>query len=913
MDVIARFTALGRDDVAIAGGKGANLGELASAGLPVPPGFVITTRAYDEFVIGAGLRDAILTAAESVNDDADSADIAAATIAQLFASAQLAGPLAEEISSAYRELDGPVAVRSSATAEDLADASFAGQQDTYLNITGAAAVLDAVTRCWASLWTPRAIAYRRRARIAPDDVSLAVVVQRLVAADSAGVMFTANPSNGRRDELVISAAWGLGESVVSGTVSTDDVVLRRSGDSPTPATLRLQSRHTADKTVQTVRTPTGTAEVAVSQQRRLAEVLDDAAVIELGRLGERIQDHYSRPMDIEWARDSSGFHIVQARPVTALPEPVGDPPTAWPVEGSAVMYARTSITELLPDPLTPLFGDVVAPAVEAATHAVFDEMGAKMRPEDLSIPLINGYAYYRYPFGAFTRMGWSRLMPMFALMFSNRPGNARDRWGNQGRPAYAAIVERWKAEDPSELPAPRLLEAVDELVRAATVYYTTVQMIIPVAATSELTFARLYETMARQPGDPSATTFVLGSESEPMRAERELYDLGRWVADHPSLQGFLTGEDPRRACFGDRPERVDDAVWTSWRTRIDAYLDAFGHTVYNLDFANPVAADAPGPVLDTLLFYASGEAPDPAQRQRRQRSEREAATDDLLHRLGSVQRKIIEPVLSQAQLYAPIREDALADVGLAWPVVRRLLAELGRRLVAAEAITDPDDVYWLRLAELQRYAQRLDANEPLAPAGQRPAERRMRWRGDRSVTPPQLLPLNAVNRAFQKWMPSVADEQTGPVIRGLGASGGQVSAEAVLITEPSDFSKMRPGKVLVATITTPAYTPLFAMASAVVTDVGGPLSHSSIVAREYGIPAVLGTGVATQRITDGQLITVNGTEGTVRLSDDADEPDDHEHDAGKAVKIAAAAGAAVAGIGAVALLARRRATRHATR
>lgn len=231
--------------------------------------------------------------------------------------------------------------------------------------------------------------------------------------------------------------------------------------------------------------------------------------------------------------------------------------------------------------------------------------------------------------------------------------------------------------------------------------------------------------------------------------------------------------------------------------------------------------------------------------------------------------------LQACALYGPMREDALADVGLGWPRLRRDLRELGRRLVDAGALSERDDVFWLTRDEASELAGRLDA-EPGSEAsgldcGQlaaRIAQRRQVWRGQRLVRPPQLLPQTGAVRLWQRWMPA-REGQSGDVLKGIGGSGGVVTAPARLIRGTDDFAAMRPGEILVASITTPAYTPLFALAAGVVTDVGGPLSHSSIVAREYGIPAVLGTGSATERITDGQLVTVDGTAGEVRLTSEA--------------------------------------------
>ena len=313
---------LSSTDLAVAGGKGANLGELLRAGFPVPDGFVVTTAAYDAFV-AAGDLDAHLDRL-SPGPDAETA------IAALFASADLPPEIAAAITTAYGELGGgPVAVRSSATAEDLPDASFAGQQDTYLNIDGAEAVLDAVRRCWASLWNARAIAYRQRARHDADAaLSIAVVVQRLVPAEVAGVMFTANPGNGRREQTVITAAWGLGEAVVGGLVEPDEYVIDRSR----PDAVR---RRIADKKVMTVGVDGGSQEAATPASQVDAPTLTDDQARELAALGARIEDHFGTPQDIEWAFAEGAFHIVQARPITALPDPVGDLPTDWPLPDRA--------------------------------------------------------------------------------------------------------------------------------------------------------------------------------------------------------------------------------------------------------------------------------------------------------------------------------------------------------------------------------------------------------------------------------------------------------------------------------------------------------------------------------------------------------------------------------------------------
>src|ERR687890_2811680 len=338
MTYTAWFDEIGKQDIALVGGKGANLGELSRAGLPVPPGYVVTTRAYDAFVEVSGIKGEVVALASvpRAEDPAGFEEVAEG-IRALFSGGKVPQEMADEIRAAYQELgeDGEiaVAVRSSATAEDLAGASFAGQQETYLNVRGAGALMRAIKDCWASLWTARAMAYRARQGIAPETVSLAVVIQEMVPSEAAGVMFTANPANGRRNEAVVSAAWGLGESVVSGQVTPDSIVVDKDSG-------RVISRDIVDKEVMTVNTDSGTEERPVPEARRREEVLDDEAVAELVSYGVRIEDHYDMPQDIEWAFSDGELFILQSRPITALPEPMADPPTDWSVPDPKAMYAR---------------------------------------------------------------------------------------------------------------------------------------------------------------------------------------------------------------------------------------------------------------------------------------------------------------------------------------------------------------------------------------------------------------------------------------------------------------------------------------------------------------------------------------------------------------------------------------------
>ena len=879
MTYILNFGDVGPGDAATAGGKGVGLGGLVRAGLPVPSGFVLSTAAYADFVeanhLQAGIHElAALSPTAAPQDYED----ASRRIRALFTGGTMPAAIAGELGAAYGRLgngDAAVAVRSSATAEDLASASFAGQQETYLNVRGPEALAAAVTDCWASLWTARAMAYRAREGIGPDTVRLAVIVQRMVEAEAAGVMFTANPANGRRDQTVISAAWGLGESVVSGSVTTDDVVVEA-------GTGWVLSRRTADKEVMTVYADRGTREQPVPTARRRQPVLDNQAAAELAGYGTRIADHFGTPQDIEWARAGGEFFILQSRPITALPEPAADIPDTWPVPYPHGLYFRASIVEQLPDPLSPLFADLIDGSVSRSLRALLTDAFGKnvMREDDVGLPTVNGYAYYYYRTSGMWRvMGRSPAAVRALIRGQAHMGIAG--WRDFSHPRYEQVIRDWSAKPVGELSGEELLEGARALLDAGTVYYTAVQSVIPIAATSEISFRAYYDRLVRRDGDPPAQTFLLGFDSEPIRAEKSLYDLAAWAQGVPGLAAAILKESTPDLVQSQRtgvpPAGMDHALWQQWQARFQDHLGRFGHAVYNLDFVSPVPADDPSALLDTVKFYLRGHGNDPHERQRLSAARREAETSRISSRLGPRRRAAFLRVLRWAQNAAPIREDALADVGLAWPLLRRMLFELGRRLVDSAVITEPADVFWLRHREL-RSAVEFGLAGPGTPAAvaitgaDRPVragaveERKMLWRGQAKAAAPQLLPESRwMERAFGSMMPAGSPDQAGDVIRGAGASSGQVAAPARVLRGPEDFALMEPGDVLVARITTPAWTSLFAMASAVVTDVGGPLSHSSIVAREYGIPAVLGTGVATQRLMSGQRIRVDGDAGTVTI------------------------------------------------
>ncbi|HYL42111.1 MAG TPA: PEP/pyruvate-binding domain-containing protein [Ktedonobacteraceae bacterium] len=861
------------------GGKGASLACMAAAGLPVPPGFHITTAAYRRFVMEHGLQEEILAAVSAVTADHPATiEEASRRIAELFARSVMPDEIARVIRQAYAELGGddlPVAVRSSATAEDLPEMSFAGQQETYLNMHGEAMVLEAVKRCWASLWTARAIGYRARYNIAPEDVSLAVVVQKLLPADASGILFTANPLTGARDQVMINAAWGLGEAIVGGLITPDTIVVDRASGA-------ITEQKISEKDVMTVRTIEGTVEEPVPADLRARAVLSPVQAAELARFGVQIEDLYGQPMDIEWALHDGSISVLQARPITALPKPAARPQVTqaaeWKLPNPKGRYMRSSVLELLPDPLSPLFATLGLPAWTRATMAFLRSIRITDIFAGEMLTTINGYGYYDLTFTPAQAAKLVLAMPrLIAIVGSPLLRTSQTRW-QESRSRYAEVVSRWQATDLATASADYLLTGARDIITEAAQYYLSVQSgILPAAYMSESLFTLVYNRFLKRRNAPSALTFVLGFDSTPILAEKSLYDLAQWVREQPELAAALANMSSEQFATAYREQAAQmtaaDGVWPEFWRRLADHLARFGHTIYDLDFAKAVLADDPVPVLETLKFFLSGQAPDPYERQATAKAAREQATQTILNQRRGLRLKLFRRLVGSAQRFAPLREDALADVGLGWPVLRRMLREIGRRTAEASAINTPDDIFWLTQDEVQTSTTALDTRQPLADYHAVVAERRATWERERTVAPPAALPLKGGARFlgidWSRMMPARTDQPAGDVIKGVAASPGRVTGPARVIHGPNEFNQMRPGDILVARITTPAWTPLFALAAGVVTDVGGPLSHSSIVAREYHIPAVLGTGVATERLSSGQRITVDGDAGTVTIIGEA--------------------------------------------
>ncbi|HYF92815.1 MAG TPA: PEP/pyruvate-binding domain-containing protein [Symbiobacteriaceae bacterium] len=845
MGLVRWFGDLDRHGLALAGGKGANLGEMTRAGLPVPPGFVLLTAAYRGFVGANGLQPEI----ERLAAQGESASPA---IRALFEHREIPAEVASAVIDAYRRLGGGVvAVRSSATAEDLPGASFAGQQETYLNIEGEPAVLEAVRRCWSSLWTPRAISYRARQGIAPGDLSLAVVIQRQVHADAAGVLFTVNPVTGHRLQMVIDGAWGLGEAVVSGQVTPDHWVVRAADGAVVEAEL-------SRKAVMTIRVPGGTELAPVPQERQAVACLTEPQVTELTALGRRVAEYYGEPQDIEWALAGGQFYLVQSRPVTTL-FPLPQP--APPPEAGLRLYFSVNYIQGFTEPFTPMGIDFF----KQFAAGVGRFWGHQIKP---GVPApATAEAHLRIYVDVTRALRHPRTHKLIQI-----PPKIIDR---QMATALEGLVARERRLDP--VPGPLPLKPKPAMVpfvlgRVLQVAFAPDSARRRVLAELESYACALEERARRLTGVEARLQFLyaevegmfrnlagMGALMFPAIGLRFLLEhkLQQWLGDSSGLQPVL-----RSLPFNPTTE-MDLALWhlsrelegepTADHPKVRAFLAKYGHRgVREIDLGMPRWREEPEHVLNVLRTYlAQGAEADAEAHFAAGAAAAEQGGAALVARVrrekGALRGAFTRFAVRRIRQLAGLREVPKFYFVRAIDIFRQVIRGAGEELVAAGRLDDAGDVFYLRMKHL---------TDPTADLRALAAEARAQYRrelGRRVV--PRLMTSEGVT--FYGAAAAVKG-----ALPGLATSPGVYEGRVRVVFDPTTAT-LEPGEVLVAPGTDPAWTPLFLAAGALVMEVGGVMSHGSVVAREYGIPAVVAVAGATERLKTGQRVRVDGESGQV--------------------------------------------------
>ena len=833
-EYIRELESLSKQDVEIAGAKAANLGELARAGFPVPDGFVLTTQAFKLFVDANQLNPS--SSPELVEFEVMPEEVYHALL-----------------KAAHGFEDIPLAVRSSGVAEDQSGASFAGQYETILNVIGTEALLAAVKRCWASVFSARVAAYKESKAVVgvPD---MALLVQRMVIADAAGVAFTANPVSGDLDEVVVSAVRGLGERLVSGQVSPDEWSIKDG---------RAVCRSS----------PEGAIDSA--QARAIADMAKSAEV------------HFGSPQDIEWATSGGQLFLLQSRPITTLPSkevemvpvPVEEPPGFWERESSHFWQ-----------PPSPLFRTTYLPAQVAGVAAMCQALSLPF--EKLDYRVIGGWVYqHMVPIGGKDRNpppNWLMylLIRVLPVMRSRVKGMARlirddfsstyiDQWFNEWKPGQIERIAELRAV---ALPALSNQE-LDRHLAEVLAFIGESAKIHGLVMGTEMANAFLAFTCRDLFGWDDEQTLHLLSGLSPTTssASLRLTRLSQMVREQPKLRQLLES--------GSEEQIVEQLpiIAPDFAREFASYQQDFGYRAVAFEVASPTIAETPDLTIGLILNQARRSV-DPqidAEILARERSSALAAANDLLAHHSPQDRQRFGRDLNRAQRAYPIREDHEFYLGQAPLALLRYTAlEIGQRLAQRDQLAERDDVFWLELPELQNALRTGGDYQPLVqhrkaerawveahpgpasygkPAGKPPASL---FPGDAQVMMSGIIWTFDRAQAIEQ---SAQTQESGDAIRGIAASSGTYTGTVRIVLNEGQFSKIKPGDVLVCPTTSPVWSMLFPSIGALVTDSGGILSHPAIIAREYRVPAVVATGNATQLLRDDQKVTVNGGAGLVQV------------------------------------------------
>jgi phosphohistidine swiveling domain-containing protein len=884
--LVLSLTALDASMLPLVGGKAANLGELTRAGFPVPPGFCVTTAAYTLLNDAARLESLLAElAATRVEDTEHLGELAAAVRAALL-QAPVPASIVAAITEAYRALCNgdsvPVAVRSSATTEDLPYASFAGQQETYLNILWIEAVLTAVQHCWASLWTERAVGYRASLGIDPRTVSLAVVVQHMVDAQVAGVLFTANPLTGKRRQAVIDANPGLGEAVVSGLTNPDHFVISTS-------TGEIVERHLGDKQVIIQATSGGGTKSLERVTQSKVSCLSDIQVRALAELGSHVEALYGASQDIEWAIDASGqIFLLQARPITTLfPLPAGAPSTDevlkvylsfnvqqgtyrpfTPMGISAIRLLASSITMIFGfPPRSPLQGPgfvteaalriffdvttvlrssfgrtfLLQSMEQAEVHAaeIFQQLEADPRLLLLPMP--------RLPFlRAIMRLLVRTRLPWHLLRALLSPASTHVALQRYLRTLRSA------GEIDAHASASARLSAVERLLLDASRLLLDAS---PAMLGGMLTFALAGRLLGDDARESELQVVLRGAPSNPTtEMNLALWALAKQVQADPATTHLVQDTPPARLA----EDYQNGSLPPLLQHGLANFLATYGHrSVAELDLGVVRWSEDPAYVLGILASYTAIRDPALAPDVQFQRAAREARAmiAELTYRAKRknwLRGLLVGFCLRRAHALGGLREMPRFCGSLLLAQARVLLYRVGEELVRTGRLEAARDIFFITLPEARQALAGADLRA-LVSARHSLFEREL---ARRHV--PLVLLSDGTEPDFRPDIAAFAHDS----LQGTPASPGIVTAFARVVLDPHD-AHLKHGEILVAPSTDPGWTPLFLTAAGLVMEMGGAMAHGAIVAREYGIPAVVGVSRATERITSGMQLTVDGTTGTV--------------------------------------------------
>ncbi|MDG9684318.1 phosphoenolpyruvate synthase [Streptomyces sp. DH18] len=851
---------------AVVGGKGAHLGGLSRIeGVRVPDGFCVTTDAFRRAMAEVPSLDDRLDELSRLDpDDGEAIRTLSAHMRRVIEEIAVPGDVTAAITRALGRFgeQGAYAVRSSATAEDLPTASFAGQQDTYLNVLGPTAVLQHISRCWASMFTERAVVYRQRNGIDHRTVDMAVVVQRMVFPDASGILFTADPVTGNRRVATVDAGFGLGEALVSGLVNPD-VFTVRDGE--------VVTRTIAAKERAVHALPAGgTGEVAVDARQRERPALTDEQAVRLVGLGRRIEAHFGCPQDIEWCLVDDGFQIVQSRPITTLfPLPVladGD--------SENHVYVSVGHQQMMTDAMKPLGFSMwqltaMVPMLEAGGRLFVDvtrRLASPASRDGLLDVLGKGDPLVRDALETVLEQGG--FVPSIPDVAPGGPPSTGAPAPIETDPAVVTeLIERSRTSIAAlerdirakEGPAlfDFLLEAFEEHKRVLGDPLSMQAIMAGMDATWWLN-DKLWQWLGEKNAADTLTLSALDNITSEMGLA--LLDVADVIRPLPEVLAFLRdAEHLEDVTFLD--ELAKTAGGGEARDAIEAYLDRYGmRCVGEIDITRPRWRECPTTlvpvILDNVRNFGPGAAGRRFEEGRRKALQKEQEVLSRLRTLPEGDRKADETrrMIDRVRTFIGYREYPKYGIVCRYFVYKQALLAEAERLVRENVLSEKEDAFYLTFQELHEAVRSNRVDEQLIQ------RRKEAFRSNRALTPPRVLTSDgeALTGAYRR------DDVPAGALTGLPVSAGTVEGRARVVLDMAE-ADLEAGDILVTVFTDPSWSPLFVGIAGLVTEVGGLMTHGAVIAREYGLPAVVGVDRATRLIRDGQRIRVHGTDGYVEL------------------------------------------------
>ena len=848
-------------DLSRVGGKAASLGEMMSCGLPVPEGFVITVEAYKKFLTYNKIEDEIYKLLDgSENDSFKETNKLSSEIKNLFQRSKIPPDLLTAIDQSYDRIGNPeVVVRSSATTEDSPTTSFAGQYDSFLNVKGKEELHEYAKRCWASLWNARALSYRFNQNRDDNELAHAVVVQELIGAEKAGVLFTANPLNNRRDQALVNSSWGLGEAVVSGDTTPDQWVVDKKER-------KILKEKIAAKEKMSVLKDKGTELVNVPGEKRKRPSLDRSEVDKLLELGEKAEDYFGTPQDIEWAWCEGEFYLVQSRPITTLF------PKLKPEDGSNELRIYTNfllIDKVMPEPLTPMGEDLwkkflknilPAPWVKSAAGRLFVDTTELSRlerwwgllrnnPSAMDPLTIKVLLEVLRENKAKLKQQKKPLIKLIPAIFGViNPSFLKFLLTSTSKVLYGVLFSPEKAVEKAYKFGENQIKSLErkagklrtreEKIKFIEQETSPILYFIPLKVLYYAIRSFTYLDKARN---------ILNKHlDDPPKLDKVKKSLPHNVTTEMNLELLRIARRLDRSGEQPSPEHPE----------IRKFLNKYGHRTY-LEVDPGVARwkEDPEYIINSIQSHISNKSyGERIEKFYQGKKEAEETIQDIATRLKEKGARRdagkVEKLLKDYRELFGVRELPKYVMSKGVSIFREMLLEIGEELVAEERLDDKEDIFFLGLEDIK-------SGEELQQSA---IKNRETYRKEMKRSSIPRVVTSTGETIF-----SARGSNKGNGYDGIPVSPGIHEGRVKVLENPENGNRLKRGDILVTKATSPAWTPLFLKIGGLITEMGGPMSHGSVVAREYGIPAIAGIREATTRFKDGQLIRLNGETGKIKI------------------------------------------------